>query len=80
MTSGFVCPAPAPPYNLPILGNLEIRPKFDGKIDQSGDSLLDSTLGWNDNEYAGFQTILMYNGGKNKDYSATLPIGQARVG
>jgi hypothetical protein len=68
-------------HNLIFL-NLNIRPNINGTIDQSGDSLLDTSdppgFGWNGNEYDLFLLLQMYIGGKNND-DASL-VGRAYVG
>lgn len=54
--------------------------EFDGKINQVGDGLIDTTLGWDGNEYQGFKEMLMYSGGRNKDPINTPAIGNAYIG
>ena len=55
-------------------------PNIDGQIDQNYDSIQDSILGWNGNEYGAFQKIPMYNGGKNNDNPPQVAIGTSYTG
>lgn len=72
----FTCPAPSPQYELKqVKVNTQV---FDGKINHAPDGLLDTTLGWNGNEYQGFKEMPMYSEGKNKD-SDTQAIGTAYI-